>query len=210
MNNKKYIGILIIIVGLIAFIGLVYFMFFYDFSSKELTQGNKESAGEAPAGETPGQPLKQSVKTSPQRAVINIEERIQSDDKVTEEDLKRMAASFAERLGSYSNQSNYGNIRDLKIFMSAKMKNWADRFIEEETAKNSDSSIYYGVTTKAVSKQVNQFDDDLGRAEIVVGAQRREATGTISNATSFRQDVVISFVKENGAWMADNAVWQKR
>lgn len=208
--NKKIIGIAVIIIGLIALIGFIYFMFFYNFSSGNSARTNKNPVKEAPVGEISGLPSKQPAENSSQRAVINIKKQNKTENKVTEEDLKRMAASFAERFGSFSNQVNYGNINDLRIFMSVKMKNWADRFIKKETAKNVNSGIYYGITTKAIAEQVNQFNDDSGRAQITVSAQRREAVGALGNAVGFQQDIIINFIKENGIWKVDSAVWQKK
>jgi hypothetical protein len=200
--NKKYIGILIIVIGLIALVGVIYFMFFYDFSPESITEEVEEQTQEQPA-ETQEQP----AETQPKKAVISIKEQPQAE-KVTEEDLKRIAASFAERFGSYSNQSNYGNIRDLKIFMSSKMLGWADGYIKKEMSKNADSSIYIGMTTKAASVKVKQFDDDLGKAEILVSTQRRMSTGTLSNMVSYQQDIEISFIKEREAWKVDSAEWE--
>lgn len=200
--NKKLIGILIIIVGLIALVGVIYFMFFYNSSATEIKEEVKVETEEVQK-----QVQIEPTETLPKTAVINIEEQPRLD-KVSEEDLKRIAASFAERLGSYSNQSNYGNIRDLKIFMSAKMKRWADNYIKEEISKNTDSSIYFGMSTKAVSEKVNNFDDRIGKAEIVVSAQRRMSTGTMINAVSLQQDIIIYFIKEGGSWKVDEAEWQ--
>ncbi len=208
MNNRKYIGILIIIVGLIAFAGFIYFMFFYNFSSGNLTQKKKNTA--APITATSGLPAEQSSENSAQRAIINVKKQNQFEKKITGNDLKRLAASFVERFGSYSNQANYGNIRDLKIFMSVKMKKWADRFIKEEADKNTDSGIYYGIMTKAAAAQVNRFDNDSGLAEIMVNTQRRKAAGAPNNTVSFQQNIIVNFIKENGVWKVDSAVWQKR
>ena len=73
MNNRKYIGILIIIVGLIAFAGFIYFMFFYNFSSGNLTQKKKNTA--APITATSGLPAEQSSENSAQRAIINVKKQ---------------------------------------------------------------------------------------------------------------------------------------
>jgi hypothetical protein len=94
--------------------------------------------------------------------------------------------------------------------MSSKMRDWADNYIQEAISQNVDSSIYYGVTTKAVSKEVREFNDALGKAEILVKTQRREAMGTTSNVTSFQQDILISFIKTKGVWKVDSAIWQER
>jgi hypothetical protein len=207
MNNKKLIGILIVIIGFIALVGFIYFVFFYTPSPNSLSNEEREHQPQPALNQIQEQP----APTSPQRAVINVaEQKPRSNIEVTESDLKRLAASFAERFGSYSNQSNYGNIRDLKIFMTKKMKKWADDFIQKEMAQNKDSAIYYGISTKAVASEVKKFDNDLGQAEILVSTQRREAISSPSNMTSFRQDITINFLKEGGIWKVDSAYWKSR
>ena len=47
---------------------------------------------------------------------LSISEK-EENREMTREDLKSLASSFAERMGSYSNQSDYGNMSDLKLFM---------------------------------------------------------------------------------------------
>ena len=120
-----------------------------------------------------------------------------------------MAASFVERFGSYSNQSNYNNINDLKIFMTKNMSNWADKFIKEQREKSQVNDIYYGITTKAVSEKVQEFDEDVGQAEILVSTRRREALGTTNNVSkTYNQNILVTFVKERGSWKVDSAYWQ--
>lgn len=129
---------------------------------------------------------------------------------VNKESIARMASSFAERFGSFSNQSDYKNISDLKPYMTVKMKKWADSYIAENRA-NGVSNIYYGIITKSVTYEYLSYDDDMGSAEIVVKARRRESVGISSNTTNvFYQDIKISLIKENGAWKIDSAYWQEK
>lgn len=135
-------------------------------------------------------------------------EIFQENNTVDKDDLKRMAASFAERFGSYSNQSNYSNIVDLRIFMSKKMVAWAENFIREQRQK-SETNLYYGITTKAINEEVLDFDEDAGSASVLVQTRRREANGTINNVSNFfNQNITINFTKENGMWKVDSAIWQ--
>ena len=204
MGNRKLIGILIIIIGLIALIGIIYVVFFYDFAAKpeEIGQNNKSTQ------QSKEIPIKKQQQEPPRSAIIAA--KISQPDKieVKQGDLKRMAAAFAERFGSYSNQSNYGNVRGLKIFMSKKMQAWADDFIEQDRAKKIEANIYYGITTKAIAQEVNKFDENIGQAEILVKAQRREAIGATSNATIFYQDIIVKFIREKDIWKVDQAEWQ--
>jgi hypothetical protein len=130
---------------------------------------------------------------------------------LNKDDLMQLAASFAERFGSYSNQSNHRNVYDSEIFMSKKMLAWANSYLGQPAATSSISEAYYGITTKAVTKEVKDFDDGAGRATILVGTRRQEAGGTTGNiANAFNQDIVVKLVKENKSWKVDSAVWQNK
>ncbi|MEA3398472.1 MAG: hypothetical protein U9R06_01880, partial [Patescibacteria group bacterium] len=127
---------------------------------------------------------------------------------VSKEELTRMAASFVERFGSYSNQSNFSNIIDLRIFMSSRMQRWADNYVGNQRLKYSSDGIYYGITTKAIAQEVIEFDDHIGQAVILVNTRRREAISSTNNTQKvFSQDVVINFLLEKGAWKVDSANW---
>lgn len=204
IKKKRIIGVIIVIMGLILLAAIIYFLFFYNFSS------STPPAGEEIKEAIPKEPGGLNIPPSP-KAVINIGERapIAKSD-VTEEELKRLAASFAERFGSFSNQSPYANILDLKIFMTEKMQAWADKYIEDINAQKADTSIYYGITTKAVSTETKKYDKDASQAEILVKTQRREAIATANNITTSYEDVLIKLVKNKGAWKVDGAYWQTK
>lgn len=201
MDNKKYIGISIIFFGLIALAVIIYFLFFY--KVKDIKPVVPEQTLETPKmiPKTISEEKKEEKK-----AVITIMPKREFG----EINLKILAASFAERFGSFSNQSDFGNIRDLKILMSQRMADWADDFIQGEISKKTSSSIYYGVTTKAVFENVKEFDTTKGTASVLVSTQRKESTGTTNNSTKFAQDILLNFVRKNGAWKVDSAYWQDK
>lgn len=210
-----------------ALAGIVYIVFFYDFTGKKIT--NEEKKISSPRGEI--QPEEKTVVLSSENQKdLSVGKREISESEIAQENLKRMAASFAERFGSYSNHSNYSNISDLKIFMTDTMAAWADGFIEEIKAKQGASDIYYGVTTKAVATEVKKFDEgaaatagqagqagqaaagagQAGEAEILVKTQKREASGTMDKAVVTYQDILIFFAKKNDSWKVDRAEWQEK
>jgi hypothetical protein len=207
--NRKHIGLLIIILGIILILVILYIIFFSSrFSFNDFINNNdNNTVVTPPVNNLPiDDTTKEEVK---KKATINIEKIKKDLIDVTEDDLKQMAASFAERFGSYSNQSNFGNIEDLKIFMTKKMQVWADNFVEEQRTKSQFSGIYYGITTKAVSEEAKTFDDDAGVSSIIVSTRRREASNTTNNTTNvFNQTIKVDFIKENGAWKVDSALWQ--
>lgn len=198
--NRKYLGIAIIVIGVLLLAGIIYVLFFYNFNEPV----------PAPEPEAPASQATSSLdetKSADQPKVIRAKPTPKKQD-VTKEDLMRMASLFAERFGSFSNQSNYQNIQDLKVFMSRKMGGWADDFVKKQIEKKADTSIYYGITTKAIAPVVEQYDEDAGKARITVQTQRREATATTGNTSSFSQSLTVSFVKEAGMWKVDEAIWQ--
>lgn len=207
--NKKIVGLLIIFSGLIILIAFAYFSFFYKNTPEPVVTQEQNNPG--PSKQINADQSKDFAPgaSEGEKTVISAKPQVSlTKEEMTQEDLKRMAGSFAERFGSYSNQSDYGNIRDLKLFMSSNMKEWADKYIQESIAKNTNSDIYYGITTKAVSKTVQLFDEDGGRSEVLVKTQRRESTGSTANAVNFYQNIIVSFVKEKSVWKVDSAYWQ--
>lgn len=125
-----------------------------------------------------------------------------------EDNLKKLASNFAERFGSYSNQNQFENFRDLEVLMSEKMKTWTENYILETKAKNPNTSVYYGLTTKAIKANLISLDEKAGKAEVLVSAQRWEAKETTTNIKVFYQDIGIKFVFENKEWKVDGAFWK--
>jgi len=133
----------------------------------------------------------------------------QEEDHITNaNDIAKLASAFTERLGSYSNQSNYSNFEDLNIFMTDSMRDWAKGYVEKMRQENPYSGSYYGVTTKAVSTEVNKFDDKLGSAEVIIGTQRREIN-LDGGENNYQQNLRLTFVKQSEQWLVDGAYWLK-
>jgi hypothetical protein len=222
---RIFIGTIIIVIGIGLLASLVYFIFIKKTPISEIidsvpipgrqtqVEPDPSAISDSISGDTSVTP---GEGTEPRRIVV-IEDQEQnqaqtpaaSSGEFGKEDLMRMAASFTERFGSYSNQSNFSNIIDLRIFMSQKMKKWADSYVESERIKDAANDIYYGITTKAIAKDLKEYDDDLGRARVTVMTRRREATVTTGNFSNvIDQNIEIYFIRENGVWKVDNALWE--
>jgi hypothetical protein len=208
--NKKFIIVLIVLIGVIFAAAYSYVMFFRTPSNIAPDQNIINNQASNNSGTTTDETIKK-IKARSEADNINnagTQPVIAQDKSVKKDDLKRMAGLFAERFGSYSNQSDYSNINDLKIFMSRKMCVWADNYVTEQK-KSGLTAIYYGITTKSVSEEVKNFDEDSGLAVILVSTRRREANGTTNNVSNiFNQNILINFIKENGIWKVDSASWQ--
>ena len=218
--QKKIFGFIIILIGiaLLAGIGYVFFAGDYFFKTTGDVGGNVV-INDSKSDETPKVVnisedqinfAQGETDEDPREIMINDFDITKKEYQIGKKDLTRIAGSFTERFGTYSNQSNLSNVSSLKIFMSLKMKKWSDDFVKAQKEKKYDSSIYYGITTKSVASEVREFDDDLGVANILISTRRREATGTMNNYSNiFTQDILIGFVVENGAWKVDSAYWRE-
>jgi hypothetical protein len=130
---------------------------------------------------------------------------VEGEEKV-KADLNRLAAAFAERFGSYSNQGEYANLLDLKPIMTNAMQKWADEYIAKSKAENANISIYSGVTTRAVSVKITSLNDKNGTAKAVVNTQR-EKTGGVREI--YYQNLELEFQKIKNEWKVDKAKWME-
>lgn len=200
MENRK-LGIAIIAIGAIILGIIIYVIFFAKFN--------------APATEPIVAPVVQqpvtTTTTPEQTSVVKEKKKAFLKREVTDNDLKIIAMSFAERFGSFSNQSNYSYLKDLKVFMSTKMQQWADDYIAKAQAEATSNAIYQGMSTKALSaSNEGSISGGSREAKVIVKTQRQDATGVTSNAGSYYQDLMVNFVKENSTWKVDGAYWQEK
>ncbi|MEI6529535.1 MAG: hypothetical protein WCN88_04025 [Candidatus Falkowbacteria bacterium] len=206
-TDRKKIGILIIVIGLII-IGLIVYFGFLRKSSPTVIDNTEvpEVTGQLPSAPTIGTttPSDQPRNYQKYNAASEATHQINGDD------LGKISMSFAERFGSFSNQSSYGNFTDLKILMTDNMKTWADKYVEELKTQPNSSSAYYGIVTDSLTYEVKKFDDAAGQAEILIGTQRRESTEKINGGESYNQNLSLSLVKVGGEWLFDKAYWEKK
>ena len=133
---------------------------------------------------------------------------VKIEEPKVEATLRAIAMTFAERFGSYSNQSGFKNLEDLQDIMTVKMKGWADNFVLEQRSLFTDNEVYYGITTSALSVVIVDFDESLGRAEVIVDNQRQESRGSTINPRVLYQKIQLRLVKTSAGWKVDEAIWQ--
>ena len=237
--GRKFIGITIILIGVIIMAGLIYFVLlgndyqnilaYFGFQSGVVeevipikidekkdsnntnTINNREEE-EAAVNTTKRIDLNDGEEIINEKEKIAVESQIKPLERVFgKDDIKRMASSFAERFGTYSNQSDFSNILDLKIFMTREMQRWADSYVMDNRSIPQSADIYYGITTRSVAGELIEFDDELGSAKVVVSTRRQEARADRSNVSDiFNQQIEVELKKENGAWKIDQAFWKNR
>lgn len=122
-------------------------------------------------------------------------------------DALALARSFAERFGSFSNQSNFENIRELTSLMTPLMRLTSDRLVADARAKTTPNAPYYGITTRALASRVTAMDDGTGVADIVVSTQRREVKDRATPRV-FYQDLALTLKRVEGEWRVERAEWK--
>lgn len=204
-SARQKLGIFLIIIGFLILIAIIYFGFFRNATPVVIETPNSSiinnqlpsgtDSGAVPAAEIPRAPLDYPTTTAPH--------------KINGTDVAKIAMAFAERFGSYSNQSSYGNFTDLKIMMTDNMKSWVDKYISDLKASSTSQTSYYGITTKALINEIKKFDDAAGVAQIIVTTNRQESTGTTDSNKAYFQKLDLDFKKVNGEWLVDRAYWEK-
>jgi hypothetical protein len=188
--------ILIIIVGLAAIGGIIFFVL----------PRSAPAPTPAPTNTAPTTPASIPTVEVPSAPTPSLTTTATLDEKaVVSEKLRQASIAFAERYGSFSNQGNFENITDLYSVMSASFESSQKQYVADQMKKKSDSAAYFGVTTKALSVEIVSLDLQSS-ATVLVKTQREEET---SNSSVIKyQDLVLMFKLENGQWKVDSATWK--
>lgn len=128
-----------------------------------------------------------------------------SEAELTKQKLARLGSSFAAVYGSYSNQSNFENMRDLKHIMTEKMRAQVDDYIVTHTSP-ARPKIYFGVTTKSLKAEVESLTDE--QARVLVNTQRKESAGATGSDRVYYQVLEIDYRRVGGVWKVDGAEWK--
>jgi hypothetical protein len=205
MNQRQKLGLLIILVSLLLIFGIIYFIFMREPAVPTVNPDEPI----VPVVQLPKEPDTSTTTPSDRPRNHQLYDITQEEEhQINSSDIAKIANAFAERLGSFSNQSNYSNFEDLNIFMTASMRTWALGYVDKMRADNPYDGNYYGITTKAIANEITQFNDQEATAEIIVSTQRREIRMD-GGENNFDQDLRLTFVKENNQWLVDGAYWLK-
>ncbi len=127
----------------------------------------------------------------------------------TRSNLVRLASAFAERYGSFSNTSNFENLLDLKFFMTKAMADRTDAYVADARAKGAGSAEFFGSTTRAISAEVLELDENAGSAKVSVQTQRQSVSGAAGNEVYY-QELILTYREQGELWQVDSAAWQPR
>lgn len=202
-QNKKRVGIIIIIIALVIIGAVVWFI---------LRQKTNPPAGQIPSGNngqlTPGENvINTTTPGSKPRDYTKFDISKEPVKEVDSEALKKMSMAFAERFGSFSNHSNFSNIEDLRLFMTSDMQTWSEKYVDQLRRDKNNNGEFYGIFTRAISGEVKSFDSKKGTAEILVSTRRQETKGANTSAY-FDQKILLEMKKDGSQWLTNSAIWQ--
>lgn len=136
--------------------------------------------------------------------VSELELEEQRETRTTTSDVTSLSKTFVTRYGSFSNEANFANLEDVLPLMSEAFAAQMRTLIDEGIAPEE----YYGVTTSIVAVTVKEKNEAAGTARVTVMTQREEAVGSPQNVTVKYQEIVLTFITEDGSWKVDSASWQ--
>lgn len=118
-----------------------------------------------------------------------------------EQNLTVIARNFAERYGSFSTDSQFLNLKELKDFSTPKLQSELEAVITNEAAKE-----FYGVSSRAMKVEI--LDSSENAATVLVSLQREESRAGQDNFVYY-QDLKLSLVKSGENWLIDEVQWQE-
>ncbi|NCT55067.1 hypothetical protein GW758_03890 [Candidatus Falkowbacteria bacterium] len=202
-NNRKKIGIVLIILGLIIIALIIYFAFLKKDKEEPIITETPVVELPLPTGDDLTNPGDRPRSWQP-----NLNNEV--EHVLNETDLEKRAKAFAERFGSYSNQSNYTNFSDLEIFMTKSFREWSKSYVEDLRESAPSYEVYYGISTRALTTELISFDEATGKAEISVLTERSESSADGGDLEPYQQKILLEFNKLANDWLVDAAYWEKR
>lgn len=202
-NNRKKIGIMLIILGLLIIALIIYFGFIKKDKDEPIITENPVVDLPLPTGDDLTNPGDIARSWQPNLSA-------EADHVFNETDLEKRAKAFAERFGSYSNQSNYSNFSDLEIFMTKSFSDWTESYVEQLRESAPGYEVYYGISTRALTTELISFDEASGKAEINVLTERSESSANGGDLELYQQKILLKFNKVANDWLVDAAYWEKR
>ena len=185
MERKKVIEYVIILLIIIAVVLLLWFLL------------RKES----PEGFGPSPYNPQVVRDMPQAVDTFTPDRLAQGRQGPEV----AARVFAERFGSYSNQSGYGNVSDVLELVTPELR--AELTSLRTAVAGEITESFYGVNTHVVSISMPQTTSAGTILELQT--QREEEVGSPGNVRVRYQKLTLTLVENGNSWLVSDYAWEE-
>ncbi len=194
--------IIILIVGGVIVIGIILFFVFRPQPGAVPTPAANTNA---PRGGLPGTPGATGlpgteVPTAPTPTPAPELTGIAKDRSI----VQNLSTTFAERLGSYSNQGGLTNLNDLETVSTPEVYAYLQgtyRAGIEKKLPPADS--YYGVMATVISVNFNDLDESSARVDVQL---QNAESGTMTKTTY--ATLALRFTKQNDTWLVSRLDWK--
>ncbi|MFH1405350.1 MAG: hypothetical protein ABIH21_04635 [Patescibacteria group bacterium] len=130
---------------------------------------------------------------------------VDQQNKSNELGIQALAKTFVERYGSFSFESEFENLRDVMPLMTDSYAADMANKIKSMTA----SEVFYSISTRVITTDVEELDEQEGVAKVIVTTQREEAAGSPQDRKVRYQPIVLTFKKISGIWKVASAIWEE-
>ncbi|KKU49180.1 hypothetical protein A3E96_00060 [Candidatus Uhrbacteria bacterium RIFCSPHIGHO2_12_FULL_46_13] len=131
---------------------------------------------------------------------------VRTPDEERQETVSRLVRLFAERFGTFSNQSRYEGINDLMAVTTDSFQRWLqEKYLPEIKQKNINTT-YAGQTTRVMSVTVDEITDEGGQAT----ARVQQVITVAAGEDEVRYPILkVTVVRQDSMWLVDSAYWEK-
>lgn len=151
------------------------------------------------------------VETEPAIEEITTEQQTMKEQQLKEEqdtrnqsaDAITVAKMFVERYGSYSNEANFQNLKDVLPLMTDFFAQETNTFIANSIAPET----YYGVTTTVLIVNVEKMNEEKGAATLLLNTQREIAENSPQNVRVENKEIRLELERVETVWKVDSATW---
>lgn len=190
MERKRAIEVGIAIFIILALVGVIWWMFLRQ--KPQTSVVSQDTPQHLPQRTTPSVSTPETAVDAPQAQEVS---------------ATTVARTFAERMGSYSSESNFQNVEDVlgvvTESLASQLKKDAAR---ERAAMPSETGGYYGISTLYLgAKTTEQSDTSIA---LLVQTQREESFGSPGNSSIRYQSLELTLVKEGESWKVNTYTWQ--
>lgn len=118
-----------------------------------------------------------------------------------------MARVWAERFASWSNEDNFSNLDLVSRQATPQVKNFLKNQQQTLIAQYPLSGGYHGVTGRALSPQLIEFNEAAGTALVKVNLQLEEYSTSTQPVISTRV-LSLQLIKQGDQWLVDFLKWE--
>lgn len=195
--SKRTLAILLILVGLIAILGVLYWAFIIPAKQAnpapivmpETTPVTEVSPAPAPTLPPPTptpSPVPRTVTTDEQEQLV----------------LRQQAMVFASRQGSYSNSDGFAALNDVYLSVNPAVRAFYQGEVQRLIKEHPLATGTWTRTTRSLSSRIASELPLQGKTEatVVVQAQQVVETSTKAATISYRE-IRLTFRREAGGWI---------